>query len=728
MKKLNSFVKYLLIILIFISGRSAVYSQPEAGEDEASADNGVELRKVVITGTRTEKILKDSPVRTEVLNKERIEQSSAKNLYEIFDKGLMPGVAVNTSCTNCNFSEVRMQGLEGGYSLILFDGLPVFSALAGVYGLRQINPVNIERIEVVKGASSALYGSSALGGVINIITKEPVKGDPIVSASYTGGVYDQTSGHNRSAYNADAVVGIREGDVGFILTGSKHHNDYVKTNDDDYTDKVEQESHSLNAKAHIYFLNDTRRLTLVGRSIYEFRRGGYAGLKSRMIDTDDDGIPDTEVSYNAIDDPLDEDAEHITTNRYEWGAGYRAEFCAGGILNLNWIMTNHERDATNGARPFHSGENSSLADVLYTQPVLGNNIVVLGGNYKQEELGQVINYEKDEKRESKIAAALFQDEWEAFDGLDLVVGVRYDDVFESSLKEDRAVTPRAALKYGISENFVLRASYGWGFKVPTLFAEDLHLCSAAPTVDVPDDLESERSTSINGGISWYGERLTCDLNLFRTDIEDKINLVFVEGRDYDAVYKNAGKARTQGMELSASYRLLDSLTFHAAYTYTQAQFGNRQLEPGDDGYEDSDNLLRVPDMTASLNLEYKDKKYGITAAAGGRYTGRQYVQRDMLIYEDGDQAVADGSADAGDEVSGDPVPHIDHTDGYFVFDAKITKDFRYGRWTYSIFAGCDNITDEVQETIYSAEEEDSAAYIYAPMTGRYIYAGAKIGL
>ncbi|MBN2041237.1 MAG: TonB-dependent receptor [Spirochaetes bacterium] len=725
--KIQNLIKYLALVIVILGIQNISYSQTIDAEEDSSAVNtvkeeDVELRTIVVTGTRTEKKLKDTPVRTEVLTGERIETSGAKNLYEIFDKGLMPGVMVNTSCTNCNFSEIRMQGLEGGYSLVLFDGLPVFSALAGVYGLRQVNVANIERIEVVKGASSALYGSSALGGVINVITKEPEKDKPIISASFTKGFYD----NDETAYDADATVGLREGDVAFILTGSRHHNDYVLTNDDLFTDKIEQDLYNFSAKTHVYLFNDKHRLTLIGRALHEYRRGGYTGTKSRMIDTDEDGTEDTEVFYNAIDDSLDEDAEHITTDRWEWGAGYKAELPAGSLFKLNWIQTFHKRDATNGARPFHSEEDAFMIDLLYSHPVMKNNTVTFGGNYKEEDLEQIINYEKDKESKSKIISGFLQDEWEIIPDLDLVIGARYDNVFDSSLHEDSAVSPRAALKYSFLNDFVVRASYGWGFKVPTLFAEDLHLCSAAPTVEVPDNLESEKSVSYNAGIAYYGKRFTCDLNVFRTDIKDKINLVFVDGYSYDAVFVNAGEAYTQGFELSATLRMLDSLNLNASYTYTQAKFKDKQLESGDDGYGDSDNLLRVPDMTATLGLEHKYSKFGLMTSANCRYVGRQNVQRDMLVYEAGDDDVENGTANAGDEVTGDPIAHIDHTDGYFVFDAKISKDFRHDHWTYSVFAGCDNLFDEVQDTIYTAETEDSAAYIYAPLTGRYIYAGIKM--
>ncbi len=667
-------------------------------DKKAVTEKSSDKATIVVTGTRTRRNLKDVAVRTEVVSKEKIEQSGAKNMFEILDKGLITGVTVNNSCTNCNFSEIRMQGLEGGYSLMLFDGQPIFSALAGVYGLRQISPANIERIEVVKGASSALYGSSALGGVINIISKEPEEGKVHAGASYTYGIYDQD--FDQASWDADGNISFREGNVAFILTGSRHHNDYVLTNSDDYTDKVEQDTKYLSAKTHLYFDKDKHRFTVFGRAYNEFRRGGNTGPGTAYIDEDWDGTADiTRPVDHAIDNPFDPDAEHITTDRWEYGAAYRGVFDAGNSLDINYIQSLHKRDATNGARPFKSEEDVYIVDAVYSHPgILKINTVTAGINYKQEDLSQVIAYQKDKDKKSKTISGFVQDEIQAMKDFQVVLGVRYDNVFDSSLQEDYAFSPRVALKYDITKKIVARAAYGWGFKVPGLFAEDLHLCSAAPRVYVPDNLKSEKSQSVNGGIAFYGDKLFIDTNFFYTLIQDKIALD-PEGNNaptgYTANFENVDDAYTTGVEVNASYQIIRDLAVNATYTFTSAE------------YDNGDEIQRVPDHAASLGLDYHNHKQGIKAGLTGRYTGKQYVARVM---------VADGKE------------YVDHVDGFFVLDARVSKDINYGNWTYTVFVGCDNITNEVQDKIYNAEQEDSAAYIYAPVTGRYIYAGLKMAL
>ena len=138
--------------------------------------------EIVVTATRTPAIIKNVPIRTEIITSERIREKAATTVYEALDAE--PGVRVEQQCSNCNFSILRVEGLEGGYTQTLIDEQPTFGGLAGVYGLQQIQTGNIERIEVVKGSGSALYGSDALGGVVNIITKEP-RALPTLNAGVT---------------------------------------------------------------------------------------------------------------------------------------------------------------------------------------------------------------------------------------------------------------------------------------------------------------------------------------------------------------------------------------------------------------------------------------------------------------------------------------------------------------------------------------------------------------
>jgi len=662
----------------------------EAMETPMDIRFAVGLQEVVVTGTRTDRILQDAPVKTELIGIEDIKAAGAKNLYEVLDKGLCPGVWVETSCTNCNFSSVRMQGLESGYTLILLDGLPVFSSLAGVYGLRQILPENIERIEVIKGASSALYGSSALGGVINIILKEPSKDKPKLNLNASCGDYN--------TFDIAGTASMRMGNLAGIITAQKHLNGYVDENGDGFTDKIEQDNHFLGLKTHYYLLDDMHRITLLGRSLRESRKGGYIP-GGRPIEDEEGHI----IGYTrGIDDAMDPDAEHINTDRWEYGLGYRAAFRRGNLLDINMITTKHERDATNGERPFHSKERIYFVDLLYSHPILEGMMVFTGGvNFKDETLDQTINWSPQAEANSQTWGIFVQDEIFLHEKFDFVLGCRFDDV-DSTLVSDSAVSPRVSLRWRPLENLTVRGAFGGGYRVPFLFAEDLHLCSAAPVVTVDPGIKPERSWSYSIGAEYRSDRILCDLSIFRTDIRDKIFLDYDESLNM-GIYVNGTNAYTQGVEANTTISLLKNLACTLSFTYIDAQFKD-ELDPD---FPWSEYIMRVPEITARLGLDYEEPWLGVKINIGGRLVGSMYLEREMII-----------------EGQEEFEYHIDRTDPYTIWDTRVTKSFSGDR--YSVFFGVDNIFDEVQETIYNADQEASAAYIYAPLTGRYIYGGVSV--
>lgn len=619
-----------------------------------------EIREeIVVTATRRELPIKEVPIRTEVITATTIEESGAKTVSEVLNKELL-GCWVNLSCTNCNFAELRMQGLEGGYSQVLIDGLPIFSGLASVYGLQQIRSENIEQIEILKGASSSLYGAQAIGGVVNIITREPSL-EPEFSLNGTYGKYN--------TYDLAARGSYRKGIFGIVATAQKGKNDYVDENNDNFTDKIESDNLNLSVKTNFYLLRDLQRISLFGRYIDEFRRGGY--------------IPN-------IDDPLDEDGEHISTDRYEYGISYQGIFKESNILKLSLVGTSHERHATNAARPFDSDEKLYVIDAQYSHQLFNGRHTITGGiSYKNEKINEIINYDPAPEKGAKTTGVYIQDEMNALENLDLVFGLRYDYT-DSTFIEASSVSPRMGAKWEISPEFSLRASIGSGFRVPYLFAEDLHLCSAAPLIYNPGTLKPEKSLSYSLSGEYYTQNLFFDFNIFRTLIRKKI--FFSEENTppgFDFVYLNGGDAWTQGVEASANIPLFRHFRLKFGITLTDAKYKDEQ----DYGIGKSRYIMRTPAATALLDLEYNNLKKDITINLIGRMTGRMHIENHVE-------------------------ERIDKTPFFSLWDIKIIKKFMKNHLLVTF--GVDNIFNYTQKTIYTAAEDESAAYIYAPLTGRYI--------
>lgn len=619
-----------------------------------------ELRKeIVVTATRRAVPLKEVPIRMEVIGATEIQESGAKTLSELLDKKIL-GCWVNVSCTNCNFTEIRMQGLEGGYSQILIDGLPIFSGLASVYGLQQMRSENIEQIEILKGSSSSLYGAQAIGGVINVITKEPSL-SPEFSLHGTYGRYNTVDLAARGSY--------RKGIFGIIATAQKGKNDYVDSDHDDFSDKIESNNLNISLKTNFYLLKDMHRISLFGRYIDEFRRGGY--------------LPN-------IDDPLDELGEHISTDRYEYGISYRGIFKETNMFKLSLVGTSHKRYATNSARPFDSDEKLYVIDAQYSHHLFESKYVITSGiTYKDEKIDEVINYDPAPEKWGKTKGVYIQSEINALRKLDLVLGLRYDHT-DSTFIEASCLSPRVAAKWRINPEINLRASIGTGFRVPYLFAEDLHLCSAAPLIYNPGTLKPEKSLSYTISGEYYTHNLFLDFDIFRTLIRKKI--FFSEEnapQGFDFVYLNGGDAWTQGIEASADLPLLRDLRLKLGLTLLDSRYKEEQ----EYGAGRSRHIMRAPATTALLDLKYHYHKQEMTFNLIGRMTGNMHIEN----YVEN---------------------RIDKTPSFVLWDLKIIKKFAKGHLVLNL--GIDNIFNYIQKIKYNALIDESAAYIYAPMVGRYL--------
>jgi outer membrane receptor for ferrienterochelin and colicins len=629
----------------------------------------VEMGEEVVTGTRTKRLLKDVPVRTELITSKEIETMGAKNLYEVLDYVL--GVRVEQQCSNCNFANVRMSGLESGYTQILIDGLPIFSGLAQVYGLQQILSENIDRIEIIRGASSSLYGPNAIGGVINIITKKPKKMKQGIKLRGLYGIWN--------SIDVSMAANFIEGPLAGILTLQYHHNDFVDDNGDGWTDKVFQDNIFASLKTHLHLDEERQRITLGGRYLHEFRKGGV--------------IAD-------IDDPLAADSEHITTDRWEGILGYKGIFDAGFTLNANLVGSYHKRLATNGARPFESRERIYLFDLKASVPVkklIGDDEHLLTGGlmYSFEFLRERINSLKAPNKHSRNIGVYAQDEWKITKGIEVVLGLRYDTV-SSSLVSDWALNPRLAVKLDILEDVTVRASVGKAFRMPYLFAEDLHLCSAAPLVAVDSDIVPESAWSFNLSVDFKIWKIELALNAFRNEIQDKIFLSDDPAAvplGFDFIYTNGGNAYTQGVELTASTELLPGLRLKGGAGYMEARFYDEQ----DPGVSRSRFIPRVPEFSGNLAMNYLESTTGIQFNIAFRYVGSMYI---------------------GNEVTGE----IDRTESFHIVDLKASRRFK--DLNAEFFIGVDNLFNYTQKKIYTAA--DDAAYLYAPTVGAFFYAGINI--
>ncbi len=698
------------------------------------------LEQLVVTGTRTEHFIKDVPVRTEVITAKAIENKNACNLYQALEG--TPGVRVENQCQYCNFTMIRMHGLGAEHTQVLINGQPIYSGLAGVYGLQQLSTVDIDKIEVVKGAGSALYGSGAVAGAINIVTKEPGFA-PVTTLDVQLGSY------NTNKYDISSSIRNEKGNIGLNIfaqrytegaideTGPGLTNDEV-SNKDGISDRVM--TNLTNAGFGLYIDNaflKNDKLIIRGKSVFEKREGGTM--------TDD--------YYR---NPLTDGTENITTDRYEASLSYNNKIAAATEINFNFAYVKHNRNATNDSylgdymsthgdsvpdlrnmRPYLADENS-FTSTLSLNSGFGKHSFIVGLQFFYDELeesGMYVvvdesspylgqSYRSVADKHAVEFGVFAQDEWAVTDKLMVVPGIRLDhhqsgeeytaskqvftaNNFPKTDFDETAFNPRLAVKYKFSEEFTLRANTGTGFRAPYGFSEDLHLCSGSPRVWKSSDLNPETSLSYNLSGDFYGKDIRISANLFRTDLKDKIGFTDADAETaalgYDYQWRNIDDAFVQGIEFSVMANIFKNIGMGLDFTYNQGEYNNAREDWIGTEYENESRYIsRFPETTANLKLEYQPDSWIFSLT--GNYQGTMYID---YYNEEIDPLLGDQSK-------------IKKTDPFVLFNARLSK--KIGQ--FRLYAGVNNIFDYVQDERHL----DDAAFMYAPVYGTMFYGGISIDI
>jgi outer membrane receptor for ferrienterochelin and colicins len=700
----------------------------------------LELEQVVVTGTRTKHYIKDVPVRTEVITPREIEIKNASNLYQALEG--MPGIRVEQQCQFCNFTMVRMQGLGAEHTQILINGQPIYSGLAGVYGLQQIGTSDIERIEVIKGAGSALYGSSAVAGAINIITKEPSL-EPSTKVDVQFGRY------NTNKYDISSTLQDDKKNIGLNIFAQKLTGDPIDETSDGMTlEEVRRKdgisdrvANNLNNAGFGLYINDpflsNDKLIFRGRFLNEKRQGGI-------------------LEEDYYKNPFTDGTESITTNRYETELSYNIKFKKNSDLNFSAAYADHNRDATNDSylgdymdthdgnvpdlrnmRPYLANENSFTSTLTYKIGITNHQVLIGTQIYynKLKESGMYVivdtesaywgeSYRSVSNKSAFEIGAFIQDEWSINEKFTVVPGIRFDvHKSEEGYKTDRqvseialfpktefdetSISPRIAIKYDFSDKITLRSTIGTGFRAPYGFSEDLHLCSGSPRVWKSSDLKPETAVSYNLSGDYYGDKFRVSANLFRTDLKDKIAFADatpdVSALGYDYQWKNIDNAFVQGVEISVMTNLMENLDAGVDFTLNQGKYDNRRQDWENTQYaEISKYVSRFPKTTCNIKLEYYPKDW--TFAITGDYKGKMYID---YFNEDIDPSIGDLSK-------------IKETDPFMLFNARVSKKIG----AFKLYGGADNIFNYIQDEKHT----DDAAFMYAPLFGTMFYGGLTIDI
>lgn len=670
----------------YASEKRELQLSPEgrAGELEVVLLPGRLEDEMVVTGTRTRRLLEDVPVRTEIVDKELMQAIASRTLADAVE--YTTGVRVESNCQNCNFSQIRLLGLEGAYTQILMDGQPMISSLAQVYGIEQIPARMIDRVEIVKGGGSALYGSGAVGGVVNVISREPVRisGALESRADSSGGEAGYSQSGSLDWVSEDQLANA----LGYFQVDQVEPLDLT---DDGYTEVSLRKLRVGGGRASRYLLGGDAKLTGELTVMEEIRRGG-----DRL------DLPPQEATI----------AEWIDTRRIGASATWSHSVSPAMDYSFTLGAADTHRDSYygTGQDPNAFGVTDNLLIVADSQVnrYAGRHTLTWGGQATWEDLrDEQPGYGRFTDDLYRNVGLFLQDSWAFASGWEMVYGLRAD---KHSTVDRIIASPRLALRFSPAPNLNVRASVASGFRAPQAFDEDLHLSSVGGEVRfirLSEDLREERSTNYLLGAEWRpragsGQALF-EINGFYTGLSD----LFLSRDDDDPATEaieflkvNHGDARIYGVELNSGWGIGDDLIVQGGVVLQRARYGEPEPDFG------SRDFFRTPEIYGNLTLTVKAFE-PVTLFAGLRYTGpvkaphyAGYIAADRL----------------------------ETTPSFLTLDASIAFPlYAAGTRRLTLTLAGRNLTDEYQEDLDQGPLRD-ANYVYGPRFPRSVSLGLRLEL
>lgn len=429
-----------------------------------------ELDEMVVSGTLKEVSKKESTVNVEVFTPNFFKKNPSPNVYEALQN--VNGVRPQLNCNICSTGDIHINGLEGPYTMVLIDGMPIVSSLSTVYGLSGIPNSLVERIEIVKGPASTLYGSEAIGGIINIITKTS-QNAPLLSAEVFTTTWLET--------NADIAAKFNIGKKVSVLTGVNYFNYDLKTdnNDDGFTDVTLQDRISIFQKWS-FKRKDYRLLSIAGRYLYEDRWGGEINWTPNHRGGDS--------IYG----------ESIYTSRWEILGSYQLPLKEKIFLSIS--INDHTQNSYYGTTPYMAKQFIGFGQLHWDKKIGRHDLIVgTAARYTKYDDNTSATQTADSLNPENMPSVIWlpgvfvQDEISLNKKHKLLLGARYD---QNSV-HGAIFTPRLGYKWTINTNNIFRANTGTGYRIVNIFTEDHAALTGSREVVIEDDISPEQSYNIN---------------------------------------------------------------------------------------------------------------------------------------------------------------------------------------------------------------------------------------
>lgn len=681
---------------------------------ELKPDN-IGIEQVIISADRNVKSRNKTPTIVNSINPKLFQRTQSVTLSDGLN--FSPGLRMENNCQNCGFSQVRMNGLEGPYTQILINSRPVFSGLAGVYGLELIPANMIERVEVIRGGGSAMYGSNAIAGTINLITKDPIANAFSISTNYGSvGQADESDAVGDFNLNLNGSFVTEDYRTGLSIFGFYRNRKAFDANNDGFSELASIENSTLGARFFQRVAN-RGKLTFDYFHINEFRRGGNK-FELPLHEADIAESVDHAIHSGAATfDLLLRDADKFS-----------AFFSAQQVNRNSYYGANHDLSAYGETKDFTFASGIQYmrqTDYLFFAPAEITSGLEINGSWLQDNKLGYYDFKEDIHRgNTEVAnqqlvtkAAFLQSEWNR-DKWVLTTGVRYDNYQvidkngESKKVSGNVFSPRLSLLYNLNRHLQARVGFAKGFRAPQIFDEDLHIeTSGSRQVLHRNDpnLKQETSNSFSASLNYTYEAGKWQYQFLAEGFYTSLNNPFANeyGTPDESgvvIYTrtNAEKgANVQGINLEFNASPSNRWQLQSGFTIQKSEFEEPQEF-------DETRFFRSPDSYgyASLNFQPSPR---LSISATGNYTGPMlvpYFGPRLENPEAGELRKSKSFFDAGLKIS---------------YSIQITDVVKM-EWN----AGVKNIFNSYQNDFDSGIDRDPA-YIYGPTSPRTIYFGLRLG-
>ena len=664
----------------------------------------VGIEEIVVTGTKTFERRTRSAVSVNVLSSKTLENVQACNLAE----GLkfQPGLRVETDCQTCNYTQLRMNGLQGGYTQILINGRPIFSPLTGLYGLEQI-PVNmIERVEVVKGGGASLYGSSAVGGTVNVITKTPKTNSFALSQEFIR--INNKSSEHQTLGNATIVAPNRNS--GLTLHFAKREREIYDHNNDIFSELPSLSSTSIGASM-FYLPNLNQKIELNISNLQEYRYGGEITVKPAYLAEQSEERTHN-VWLGTIDYQINSNDGNSTFITYlAWQNTVRDHY-TGIIPDSGIELQTHLEDPPYGLSKSKTLNAGIQFNHRMHKGIKGTNVLIIGTEYLLDDVFDYIpkyNFKVDQL--TKNFGLFVQSNWKIFPQLSLLTGLRMD---KHNLVNKPIISPRTSLLYLLNKNTQFRMNFGTGFRSPQAFDADLHIAFAGggvSRVSLSPELEPERSHSFSSSINFDRPAEQFIFGFTVDAFYTRLNRAFIlqpigsdaHGELFEK--QNGQGATVQGttFEIRANYNKRAQI--ETGFTFQLSQFDNPVSYI--DGLEGIKEFVRTPNTYGYAVLSIMPKG-NFSSTLNYVYTGPMKVPH---------------FAGAPNQI----VDEIFTSSSFSDLSVKADYRFQIGSSSNNLvaFAGVKNIFNSYQDT-FDIEKNRDSNFIYGPSLPRTFFIGFKI--